>query len=53
MGNACTNCSQCKGDDGESNEMLTVDHKVSVLRFIFTRNQPKLKFCGFYSKFLF
>lgn len=53
MGNACTNCSQCKGDDGESNEMLTVDHKVSVLKLIFTRNQPKLKFCGFYSKFLF
>lgn len=29
MGNTCTNCSQCKGDMGESNEVLTVDNKVS------------------------
>jgi hypothetical protein len=29
MGNACTNCSQCKGDGGENGEILTVDHKVS------------------------
>lgn len=29
MGNAsCTNCSQCKGDDGEHAEILTVDNKV-------------------------
>jgi hypothetical protein len=29
MGNACTNCSQCKGDGGENGEILTVDNKVS------------------------
>ena len=30
MGNAnCTNCSQCRGDDGEHAEILTVDNKVS------------------------
>lgn len=29
MGNACTNCSACKGDGGENGEILTVDHKVS------------------------
>jgi hypothetical protein len=23
MGNACTNCHACKGDDGESGEILT------------------------------
>ena len=33
MGNACTNCSQCKGDNGENSEVLTVDNKVW---FIFT-----------------
>jgi len=53
MGNACTNCSQCKGDDGESNEMLTVDHKVSFFGLIYSHNQLMLKFCGFSSKFLF
>lgn len=53
MGNACTNCSQCKGDDGESNEMLTVDHKVSFLGLIYSHYQLMLKFCGFSSKFLF
>ena len=52
MGNACTNCSQCKGDDGESNEMLTVDHKVSFFALIFSRNLMPIV-CGFYSKFLF
>ena len=29
MGNACTNCSACKGDMGENSEVLTVDNKVS------------------------
>ena len=29
MGNACTNCSACKGDEGENGEILTVDNKVS------------------------
>ena len=29
MGNACTNCSACKGDMGENAEVLTVDNKVS------------------------
>lgn len=29
MGNACTNCSACKGDQGENGEILTVDNKVS------------------------
>jgi len=29
MGNACTNCSACKGDGGENGEILTVDNKVS------------------------
>jgi len=34
MGNAsCTNCSQCKGDDGEHAEILTVDNKVSENSF--------------------
>jgi len=28
MGNTCTNCSQCKGDNGENSEVLTVDNKV-------------------------
>ena len=32
MGNACTNCSACKGDGGENGEILTVDHKVSKAR---------------------
>lgn len=27
MGNTCTNCSQCKGDNGENSEVLTVDNK--------------------------
>lgn len=31
MGNTCTNCSQCKGDNGENSEVLTVDNKVSKL----------------------
>ena len=31
MGNACTNCSQCKGDAGENSEVLTVDNKVSII----------------------
>jgi hypothetical protein len=30
MGNACTNCSACKGDMGENSEVLTVDNKVSI-----------------------
>ena len=30
MGNACTNCSACKGDEGENGEILTVDNKVSL-----------------------
>ena len=29
MGNTCTNCSQCKGDNEVSGEVLTVDNKVS------------------------
>ena len=28
MGNACTNCSQCKGDAGENSEIVTLDNKV-------------------------
>ena len=35
MGNACTNCSACKGDMGENSEVLTVDNKVSI-RTLFT-----------------
>ena len=52
MGNTCTNCSQCKGDNGESNEVVTVDNKVSI---IFAKNSAQNRFtiCGFYSKFLF
>ena len=34
MGNACTNCSACKGDMGENSEVLTVDNKVSFLNTI-------------------
>ena len=29
MGNACTNCSACKGDNGENSEIITVDKSVS------------------------
>jgi len=25
MGNACTNCSACRGDDGENGEIITAD----------------------------
>jgi hypothetical protein len=35
MGNACTNCSACKGDGGENGEILTVDHKVSKLSILY------------------
>ena len=31
MGNACTNCTPCRGDGGENGEILTVDHKVSLI----------------------
>ena len=34
MGNACTNCSACKGDMGENSEVLTVDNKVSNITYI-------------------
>jgi len=32
MGNACTNCSACKGDGGENGEILTVDHKYGNMK---------------------
>lgn len=45
MGNAnCTNCSQCRGDDGEHAEILTVDNKVSkqsILNLPFTVRNHK------------
>lgn len=25
MGNACTNCQACRGDDGENGEIITAD----------------------------
>lgn len=35
MGNACTNCAPCRGDNGENGEILTVDNKVSQFRIIY------------------
>ena len=35
MGNSCTNCSACKGDNGENSEVLTVDHKVGLINYLF------------------
>ena len=35
----CTTCSQCGGDNGEGNEVLTVDNKVRGTTLIYGRQR--------------